>query len=416
MTVTQDGLETQLSDGSAWPQPSVLDSGDIHDREGGRAPLDRVAALPEQLDAAWLAASAAELPPAFARPERFVILGVGASATGGDLLQALASDLGARTPVLVVRGYTLPSIVDRRSLVLACSAGGPAEEAASALREAIAAHIPCGVIAAGGPLVDIAREHRIPVFAYDSEGTPRAAIGWSFGTLLALAARCGVLSRTARDLPRALDAVRIARATMMPDVSEALNPAKQLARRLAGRLPIVVGAQAMAPVAYHWRTQLIEHARTWTLCDELLEMSHTPFAGVPIRDDRALNIHAVFLRHASMHERIRLSVSESAGALSAQGMAAEIVDIAGPSVLAQVLCGVQFGEFLSYYAALLNGTPRPPHGLAQPAAPVSPADPPAMGSFREVRRADRDDPVTPLVEIPPYGTRRAKGIRSCGRT
>jgi glucose/mannose-6-phosphate isomerase len=412
MTVTQDGLETPRGDASARPRPDILDSRHVYDREGERASLARIAALPEQLDAAWLAASAADLPPAFARPLRFVVLGVGASAAGGDLLQALASDLGAGTPVLVVRGYTLPSIVDRRSLVLACSTGGPAEEAASALREAIAAHIPCGVIAAGGPLVDIARQHRIPVFAYDSEGEPRAAIGWSFGTLLALAARCGVLSRTARDLPRALDAVRIARATMLPGVSEASNPAKQLARRLAGRLPIIVGAQAMAPVAYHWRTQMIEHARTWTLCDELLEMRHTPSAGIPLRDDVAPDIHAVFLRHASMHERIRLSVTETAGELSARGMAAEIVDIGGPSVLAQVLCGVQFGEFLSYYAALLNGTLQPSLDKAEPAPPASPA----MGSFREVRQPRGDDRVTTPAEIPPFGTRRAKGIRSCGRT
>ena len=45
------------------------------------------------------------------------------------------------------------------------------------------------------------------------------------------------------------------------DVPEASNPAKEIARRFAGRLPVIIGSEAMTPVAYRWRTQINENAQ-----------------------------------------------------------------------------------------------------------------------------------------------------------
>ena len=41
--------------------------------------------------------------------------------------------------------------------------------------------------------------------------------------------------------------------------------------------------------------------------------------------------------------------------MRAAGVAAEIIDVPGPSVLAQMLWAVQFGDFVSYYLGLLYG-------------------------------------------------------------
>jgi glucose/mannose-6-phosphate isomerase len=342
------------------PQTSILDNGDTYARLDREGMLGRIAALPEQIEAAWLGVAAAELPPSFARPERVVMLGMGGSGIGGSLLQALAVDLRARTPVFTVRGYALPAFVDRRSLVLACATSGHTEETISAVGEAIAAHIPCAVIAPGGPLVDLARAHRLPAFTYDWDGGARAALGWSFGTLLALCARSGVLPRAARDLPRALDAMRYMRAHIEPDIPEAMNEAKRLARRLAGRLPLVVGAEALAPVAYRWRTQINENAGSWAIADELPDMHHHAQAGFQLPRPALPLLHAVFLRQASMHERIRLRLDATVAELRASGVTAEALDISGSNILAQQLSAVLFGDFVSYYLAMLNDVPPSP--------------------------------------------------------
>lgn len=346
--------------GAGCSRASVLDSTDICDRLDHEDLLGPMVKLPEQLEAAWAATAAAALPPSFARPERVVVLDTGGSGISGRLLQALAVDLGAHTPVFVVRGYTLPAIVNCRSLVLACSASRDTDETISALRDMIAAGIPCGVISTDARCAQLAREHRIPAFTCDWESDPRAALGWTFGTLLALCARCGVLSRTARDLPRALNAMRIMRARIKPDVPEARNPAKQLARRLAGRLPLIVGAQALAPVAYRWRTQINENARSLAISDELSEMGDNACGGLPLPRHALPPLHAVFLRHALMHERLRLHLDATVAEMRGTGVTAEVLDIPGPSVLAQQLSVVQFGDFVSYYMALLIGVPPSP--------------------------------------------------------
>ena len=41
--------------------------------------------------------------------------------------------------------------------------------------------------------------------------------------------------------------------------------------------------------------------------------------------------------------------------MRAAGVAAEVIDVPGPSVLAQMLWAVQFGDFASYYLGLLYG-------------------------------------------------------------
>ena len=340
--------------GAACSRASALDSTDIYDRLDHEDLLGPMVKLPEQLEAAWAATAAAALPPSFARPERVVVLDTGGSGISGRLLRALAVDLGAHTPVFAVRGHMLPAIVNRRSLVLACSASGDTDETISALRDMIAAGIPCGVISTDARCAQLAREHRIPAFTCDWESDPRAAIGWSFGTLLALCAHCGVLSRPARDLPRALNVLRIMRARIKPDVPEASTPAKQLARRLAGRLPLIVGAQALAPVAHRWRTQINENARSLAISDELSEMGDNACGGLPLLRHALPLVHSVFLRHASMHEHTRLRVDATVAEMRGSGVTAEVLDIPGPSVLAQQLSAVLFGDFVSYYLACVQ--------------------------------------------------------------
>lgn len=420
MTVMPGDPETQRNGdslGAGCSQASVLDSPDIYRRLDHEDLLGRMVKLPEQLEAAWEATATATLPPSFARPERVVVLGTGDAGISGSLLRALAVDLGAHTPVFVVRGHMLPAVVNRRSLVLACLASGHADETISALRDVIAAGIPCGVISTGARCAQLAREHRIPAFTSDWESDPRAALGWSLGTLLALCARCGVLSRTARDLPRALDAMRIMRARIKPDVPEARNPAKQLARRLAGRLPLVVGAQALAPVAHRWRTQISENARSWAIADELPEMNHDAHAGFKLPHHVLPLLHAVFLRHASMHERTRLRVDATVAEMRGSGVTAEVLDIPGPSVLAQQLSAVQFGDFVSYYMALLIGVPPSPVDATERPG-ILPSSFPfeEQRSFREVLRWYGDHRVRAPAEIPPFGTCRTKGLQPCELT
>lgn len=332
-----------------------LDSLDSYERLDAAGLYGRIAALPSQMDEAWRAASALPLPGEWRDSDRIVVLGMGGSGMGGSLLRALAMDLGANTPIDLVRGYVLPAYVGPRSLVLASSNSGDTEEVAATFDQALGAGANCIAITTGGRLLAAARARGVPALTFDWAGEPRSALGWSFASLIAICSRMELLPNVEPDVAPALAHMRSLVDLVVRDVPEARNPAKQLARRLMGKLPVFVAAEALAPVAYRWRTQVNENAKSWAIAEELPEMNHNAPLGYGAPASVTASVHAVLLRHADIHERTRRRVDLTLEQMRAAGVEAEAIDVPGPSVLAQMLGAVQLGDFVSYYLGLLYG-------------------------------------------------------------
>jgi len=332
-----------------------LDNDETYARLDPEGLAGRIHALPEQVGEAWAAGRALELPDRYTDVDRVVVAGMGGSGIGGALLQALAVELRAPLPVHVVRSYGVPAFVDARTLMLASSASGNTEEVVSSLSAAVEAGAKCVAVTTGGRLLELARAHNLPALTYTWDAEPRAALGWSFASLLAICGRAGVLPDLDADLRDALDEMRALREEIACGVPEPTNAAKQLARRLHGKLAAFVGAGPLAPVAYRWRTQVNENAKSWAIADELPEMNHNAQAGFGLPARVVPLLHAVLLRHASMHPRIKLRVDATADEMRRAGITAEVVEIPGANILAQMLRAVLLGDFASYDLGLLNG-------------------------------------------------------------
>jgi glucose/mannose-6-phosphate isomerase len=139
------------------------------------------------------------------------------------------------------------------------------------------------------------------------------------------------------------------------EVPERENPAKQLARRLHGRLPVFVGAEALAPVAYRWRTQVNENAKSWAIADELPEMNHNAHAGYGLPAEVVERLRVVLMRHGGVHARIAPRFDATLEKMTEMGVAAEIVEIDGGDPLSAMLRAIALGDLVSYYLGLLNG-------------------------------------------------------------
>jgi glucose/mannose-6-phosphate isomerase len=337
------------------PTPSALDLPATYAQQDPSGLHDRIASLPAQFEEAWEAAGALALPEGYVGAERIAVLGMGGSGIGGALLRALAIELDAGIPVEIVRGYKLPAFVDSRTLAFASSNSGDTEEIVAVAGQAVARGARTVAITTGGALLRLASEHSIPVLAYEWAAEPRAALGWSFASLLAISGRLGLVPDQVAQLGPAIRDMRALAATCHHDIPESANPAKQLARRLHGRIPVVIGADALAPVAYRWRTQVNENGKSWGVALELPELNHNapvgyggPPAAVPI-------LHAVLLRHASVHPRVAKRIALTLEQLHDAGCTAEAIDVPGESILAQMLWAIQLGDFASYYLGILNG-------------------------------------------------------------
>ena len=163
--------------------------------------------LPEQLQAAWVLGKEYPLPEVN-QVNRVVIAGMGGSAIGGDLLASYVMPM-AKIPVMVWRNYDLPAYAsDNQTLVIASSHSGNTEETLSAFERALERGATVMAVTTGGTLAEAATDAGAPVWRFEHDGQPRAAVGFSFGLLLSALDRMGIIEFDSNDIDETVAAMR----------------------------------------------------------------------------------------------------------------------------------------------------------------------------------------------------------------
>ncbi len=332
-----------LDDPRAW---KALDPGGM---------IDSVRGLPDQCREAWAAAQALHLPAHYRDIDRIVVLGMGGSAIAGDLWRAILQQECA-VPVFNVRQYDLPPFVNERTLVIASSFSGDTEETLSAFGQALATPAKKLAITAGGRLLATARANGIPFFAYEYPGEPRSALGWSLMPLLSVGSSLGLMQGVETDVREAVSAMEALQTGIGRDVPSDRNPAKQMAQRLHGRLPVIYAAGPLLEVAHRWKTQLNESGKVWCFYEELPEIHHNAIIGYDLPSAIARGTTVVFLRSKDLvHPRVQLRYDFTRGLLEKAGVDVAELEPEGRSALAQMMYLVLFGDYVSAYLAFLYG-------------------------------------------------------------
>lgn len=315
--------------------------------------LGRVAELPRQCRDAWTGVMSLELPPDDRPIRNIIVLGIGGSAIGGDLLRTLvASECPA--PIVVNRDYTLPAFVGLETLAIVSSYSGNTEETLTALGLARQTGAKLVAFTTGGKVAARAREWGLPLFSFDYKAQPRAALGYSLIPLLGLLVKLGLVADKTSDVKEATAVMDAWQAEIRETVLFEQNTAKQLAARLHGRLPVVYGSGYLSKVARRWKGQFNENAKTWGVFEQMPELNHNAVVGYDWPADLAAQIVVVMLRSALDHPRNQTRFDVTAEILAQKGVACEFVHARGNSPLAQTLSAIHFGDYVSYYLAILN--------------------------------------------------------------
>jgi len=210
-------------------------------------------------------------------PGGVVVAGMGGSAVGGRLaIGALGDRL--RRPLVGADGYDLPSWVGEDVLVLCSSYSGGTEETLSCYEQARLRGAAMVAATTGGPLEERARRDGVPVIPLPPGFQPRAAVGYSLVCALEVAALAGASPSLRTELQAVAEPLEALAAQWGPDGEED-SPAKDLARRLHGSMPVITGTTATAPVAYRWKCQLNENAKIPSFAGVLPEVDHNEICG-----------------------------------------------------------------------------------------------------------------------------------------
>jgi glucose/mannose-6-phosphate isomerase len=331
-----------------------LDSSLTYEQHDPAGMIRRLRAFPADLKVGWHKTSGLELPAVYSRVNKAVVLGMGGSAVGGEVLGDLvAAEHGL--PVTVQRDFDAPPWLDAKTLVVAVSFSGNTEETLSACGQALASPAKLLAVASGGRLAAVAKENRMPLVSVDCEGPPRAAFAYMFGALAGIFSRLRLASIGEADMLDAASRLERTVGELDTGVPAETNPSKQLATRLTGKMPVIYGGGFLAGAARRWKTQFNENSKRWAFFEVFPELVHNAVTGYRLPARVAENALAIVLRSQSLHPRTLAQYEAVAGILKQEGVLHEVIDAGGGSPLTQVLRMILLGDFTSYYLAMLNG-------------------------------------------------------------
>jgi len=320
-----------------------------YDRDGM---LIRLHEMPQLCQQAWQLAMQFNLPQDYAKVDKVVILGMGGSAIGGDLVSSLAIS-EAKLPILIHRDYNLPAFIDAKTLVIASSYSGMTEETLSSFEQAMETEAKKLLITSGGKLKTMAEERKLPIFRFDYKAQPRAALPFSFLPIICFLQKLGFISDKSAEVTETVQVLEKLSQKIKEDAALPHNPAKQLASRLYGHLPVIYGADIVSEVAHRWKTQFNENSKAWAFHEVFPELNHNAVVGYQFPEELASKVMVVLLKSALLPHRLQLRYQITCQLLKQAKVSYQTVDGEGSSSLSQMMSLVLFGDYVSYYLAIL---------------------------------------------------------------
>ena len=330
-----------------------LDNASVYRQYDKSGMLNHLHGFPEQCQKAWEKVLKFELPREYTKISNVVIVGMGGSAIGGDIVRRLALT-ESKVPVRVHRDYGLPAFVDASTLVIASSYSGNTEETLSAFTESLRTPARKLVITSGGKLKHLAENEGIPAFVVDYQAPPRAAFPHSFVPLVGIFQKLGLLRDKSADLQEALGILNKLSTDFIETRPLVSNTAKQLAAKLWGHVAVIYGAETLSEVARRWKTQFNENSKAWAFFEGFSELNHNAVSGYEFPPEAKERLFVILLHSASLRPQSLLRYEATAKLLAKAGIAHEFAEARGESALAQVMSLVLLGDYSSFYLAMLN--------------------------------------------------------------
>lgn len=314
-------------------------------------------AFPKQCREALSIAEAIKLPSLDRRPGMVIVTGMGGSASGGDFVKSLFEH-GGSVPLIVNRDYGLPNYIGVGDLVFCASYSGNTEETLSSYAAAKQAGARIIAVTSGGKLKEQALADKCTVYTVPGGQPPRTALGYMLIPVIVACQNLRLLHD--QDISGMIELLEDA--TQELTIEAAGNPAKALAQRLHGALPIIYGLGSwQGLIANRWRCQFNENSKELTFANTYPELDHNEILGwVQAKKLGVSKYVGIVLEDGSESEKMktRAAVTER---LIGNVCEFDHVRARGDTLLKKLLSLAYFGDYVSLYLARLNGVN--PHNM-----------------------------------------------------
>lgn len=315
--------------------------------------LRNIQEFPEQCEQCWQDFQNFAIPTGFIQAKSVLLCGMGGSGIGGAVAASLAKY--AEIPILTWSDYDIPGFVNKDTLVIITSYSGNTEETISSYKKAAERTNKIITITTGGKIGSLSTNFRNPLYKINYGSEPRAALGYTLTAILAIFAKLNIIELKNDDFREAIILLKGLQKKIDVAVPRASNNAKILAERLVGKIPVVYGSGILSEVARRWKGDFNENSKTASYFEIIPELNHNSLVGLQFPKDLRSKIFVVILQSKFDHPRNRLRQNITAQILEKNRINYDYLLLEpSPTPLSEILQVIHFGDYVSFYLAMLN--------------------------------------------------------------
>ena len=321
--------------------------------------LETTANYPAQFAHGLKLAAQFTLPASLRREyHEILFLGTGGgSSIAGALLTSLFFGC-LRQPVIINQGYNIPAFADENTLVIVLSHSGNTEEILSAFGQACRAGCKAFAITAGGALGEICAAEGIPCLLVPRDiGHPRRDLGYIVPPLVLALAQLGLVPDITEDIREAIVLMEQLSRQYAVARPVADNPAKQLAEKIQGHIPLIYGSSdyLRAP-AWRWKNQFGENSKLMAFYNLIPHLHHDEAVGWDMEPELRQKFFLIMLRDDRLDQpKVSKRKEITVDLLRERMGGVEEVWAQGESPFARIFSLIYLGDFVSLYAAAVRG-------------------------------------------------------------
>jgi len=291
----------------------------------------------------------------YGKPQQVVIVGMGGSAIGGEILRNwLLGELPI--PIEVCRDYSLPAYANEETLVFAISCSGETEETLSAFVDAVKRGCKTITITSGGRLLSFSEKLQVPHVIVPSELPSRVTLPYLFLPLPIFLEKLGILKNKEKEIQETIQIVKKLSKENSPETPTRENPSKKLALELKETIPVVYGFRQYAAIARRLKTQFNENAKVPSKHDVFPELNHNEVVGWEAPKGLTKRFSVLLIRDREEPPEIKHRIETTKSLVLHKAQKVLEVYARGESRLARIFSVLFVGDLASVYLAVLRNT------------------------------------------------------------
>ncbi len=290
----------------------------------------------------------------FAQPDNIIVVGMGGSAIGGDILKDYVRSK-LTVPIEINRDYHLPEYADKKTLVLLMSYSGDTEESLGSFLDALKRQCMIYCVTSGGALMQYAKKHKVPYLEVPGGMPPRAALPYMLVPVFVFMEKVGLVKGVTEELEEALALLDKIVADSGPDKPANDNFAKDVAEHIGDSAPTVYGFGVFRAVAQRFKQQFNENSKSPSKWEYFPELNHNEIVGWQTKGELTKYFSVIFIRDVDNEPlEIECRIDTTKAIMERAGIVLFDLHVQGKSTLAKMISTVVIGDFLSVYLAVMR--------------------------------------------------------------